>query len=630
MGMEDEEWVQARSASVRRSPLTSARSGSARIATRSGSVSPAEPPVRRLIGRALRARGRWLFDPARRWRGGRRDLVWRGPHEPQDGDWCVAEVPDDGPARLVEVLGADERPEWDDAGVLSQFRLRTAFPAAALAEAGARREPGAAERHGRMDLRDSLVFTVDPEDARDHDDALSVRLTSAGRFEVGIHIADVSHYVPTGGALDAEAAARGTSCYLPGGAIPMLPEALSSDLCSLRPERDRLALSVMAELDRDGNVFGWRFAETVVRSRHRLHYGEVQAALDGTRPLEPRLQRDVELLMRIARGLRKRRLAAGALELDVPEVKAWVDEHGVPWKIERRPHLESHELVEEFMLLANRCVGEEGARRRAGLLYRVHEAPSPARLADLDVMLGALALPRLGLAEAARHGRHAPPPDPATALQALLRVALDPPHRRLVHRLVLRSLARARYQARDLGHFGLAAREYCHFTSPIRRYPDLHNHRRVREWIRGRPDAAWDPVDLEELGARCSATEEAATQAEREATRVKGLRLLERRLGDRASGIVTGLVAQGLFVELDDVPVEGFVRVSLYLEDQFTLDRTGVRMVGRRTRRRFCLGDAVQVAIARVDVPARECDLALEVPQRRGAPGRRRRRARRD
>lgn len=305
----------------------------------------------------------------------------------------MAEVPDEGPAHLVEVLGADDRPEWDDAGVASQFRLRTRFPDGVLAEAAACREPGAAERHGRLDLREALVFSVDPEDARDHDDALSLRPAPAGRFEVGVHIADVSHYVRPGGALDAEALARGTSCYLPGGAVPMLPEALSADLCSLRPDRDRLALSVLAEVDREGNVFGWRFAETVVRSRHRLHYGEVQAALDGARPFPPELQRDVERLMGVARALRRRRLAAGALELDVPEVKAWVDERGVPWRIERRPHLESHELVEEFMLLANRCVGEEGARRRAGLLYRVHEAPSPGRLADLDVMLGALGRP---------------------------------------------------------------------------------------------------------------------------------------------------------------------------------------------------------------------------------------------
>ena len=567
-----------------------------------------------------------MFDPARRWRGGRRELVWRGDHEPLDGDWCVAEVPDEGPASLVEVLGADDRPEWDDPGIASQFRLRTRFPAQAEREAAAHSEPGARERHGRLDLRQELVFTIDPEDARDHDDALSVSPLAPGRFEVGIHIADVSHYVPAGSALDLEAEARGTSCYLPGGVVPMLPEALSSDLCSLRPDRDRLALSVFVELDRDGRLFGYRFAESVVRSRHRLHYGEVQEALEHTRAVDAPLLKALETLMQLARGLRRRRLAGGALELEVPEVKAWVDERGVPWKLERRAHLESHELIEEFMLLANRCVGEEGARRSGGLLYRVHEPPAPPKLEALDAMLGALGLPRLALGDAGHGRRGGTPADPARALQALLRASLDPPRRRLLHRLVLRSLARARYLERDLGHFGLAAHGYCHFTSPIRRYPDLHNHRRVREWIHGRPTRAWDPVALEALAERCSATEQAATDAEREATRVKGLRLLEGRLGDRGSGIVTGLVPQGLFVELDDIPVEGFVRVSLYLEDQFTLDRTGVRMVGRRTRRRFSLGDTVEVTIARVDVPARECDLALEEPRRRSTrkPGRRR------
>ena len=616
-GMEDEEWGQARNASVRRSQHTSARSGSGRTGTRSGSASPAELPARRLIGRAYVTRGRWVFDPARRWRGGRRELVWRGDHEPLDGDWCIAEVPDEGPASLVEVLGAEDRPEWDDAGVASQFRLRTRFTGRAESEALAHGEPGARERHGRLDLRGELVFTIDPEDARDHDDALSVRPSGPGRFEVGIHIADVSHYVTPGSPLDGEAEARGTSCYLPGGVVPMLPEALSGDLCSLRPERDRLAISVLAELDREGRLFGCRFAETVVRSRHRLHYAEVQQALDHPGTMEPALQQALETLQGLARALRRRRLAAGALELEVPEVKAWVDEHGVPWKIERRPHLESHELIEEFMLLANRCVGQEGARRGAGLLYRVHEPPSPAKLEVLDGMLGALGLPRLATPGPGRHVLAFS--DPARPLQALLRAPLDPPARRLLHRLVLRSLARARYLERDLGHFGLAAREYCHFTSPIRRYPDLHNHRRVREWLRGRPTDAWDPVALESLAEHCSATEQAATDAEREGTRVKGLRFIEGRLGDRGSGIVTGLVPQGFFVELDDIPVEGFVRVSLYLDDQFTLDRTGVRMVGRRTRRRFSLGDTVQVTIARVDVPARECDLALEEPRRRGA-----------
>jgi ribonuclease R len=222
-------------------------------------------------------------------------------------------------------------------------------------------------------------------------------------------------------------------------------------------------------------------------------------------------------------------------------------------------------------------------------------------------MLHALKLPRLG--DAAQ---------PARALQALLRVPLDPTHRRLLHRLVLRSLARARYFEADTGHFGLACREYSHFTSPIRRYPDLHNHRRVREWIRGTPSAAWDPGAITELAALCSANEQNATDAEREGTRVKGLRALEARLGEAASGSITGFLPRGFFVELDDLPVEGFVRVALYLDDHFTLDESGVRMMGRRTRRRFVLGDAVNVVVARVDVPARECDLALEVTRPTG------------
>jgi ribonuclease R len=248
------------------------------------------------------------------------------------------------------------------------------------------------------------------------------------------------------------------------------------------------------------------------------------------------------------------------------------------------------------------------------MLYRVHEAPVARKLSDLDAMLRALGLPRLG-------GAH----DPARALQSLLRAHLDPAHRRLLHRLVLRSLPRARYLDRDLGHFGLATVEYCHFTSPIRRYPDLHNHRRVREWVEERRSEAWDPAANEALAIACSGLEQQATDAEREAVKVKALRMVEGRLGDRASGIIAGLIPQGFWVELDEVPVEGFVRLARELDDHFVLDPAGVRLVGRRTRRRFSLGDVIEVVIARVDVPARECDLALVTgPPKRGRRARRR------
>jgi ribonuclease R len=527
-----------------------------------------------------------------------RDLRWRGEHAPEDGDWVIAELPWEGPAHLVEVLGADDRPEWDDHTVASQFRLRISFPPEAEAEAAAFREPGAHELHGREDRRGDLVLTIDPADARDHDDALAVRELPNGHFEVGIHIADVSHYVRPGSALDTEARLRGTSCYLPGGAVPMLPEALSTDLCSLRDGVDRLVLSVF---DRRGRLHGYRFGECVIRSRASLSYEQVQAALDGGAALPDGQHEAVGLLMGLARVLRERRMAAGALALESLEVKAVVDEHGNTLAMERRPHLESHELIEEFMLLANRCVGEAASLRRAGVLWRVHEPPVAGKLADLDEMLRVLGLPRIG---------H--PGEPHRALQALLAVPLDAAKKRLVHRLVLRSLTRARYGAADLGHFGLATYEYLHFTSPIRRYPDLHNHRRVREWLRRQKDGAWDPPANVALAAECSGREQDATDAEREGTKVKGLRLLAGRLGDRASGSISGLVPRGLFVELEDPPVDGFVAVGDQLDDRFELDAAGVRLVGRRTRRRFTLGDPVVVTIARVDVPARTCDLALD------------------
>lgn len=542
-----------------------------------------------------------------------RELHWRGNHAPEDGDHVIAEVQWDGPATLVEVLGADDRPQWDDHAVASQFRLRESFPTEVIEEAEAFDEPGSVEREGREDRREDIVVTIDPADARDHDDALAVRELPDGRFEVGIHIADVSHYVRPGSALDAEARLRGTSCYLPGGVVPMLPERLSANLCSLHADADRLALSVFAVIDARGALHEYRFARCVIRCRAGLSYEQVQASLDGTEPLAEPLRTPVHTLMELARELRRRRFAVGALALETQEVRAVLDEGGRTQAMVRRAHLESHELVEEFMLLANRCVGEAASVRESGVLWRVHEPPASPKLAALDDMLRVLGLPRLG------HTL-----EPHRALQALLAVSLDEGPRRLVHRLVLRSMMRARYLERDLGHFGLATREYLHFTSPIRRYPDLHNHRRVHDWLARRPDGAWDPYENGLLAAECSAREQDATDAEREGTKVKGLRLLEGRLGERASGSISGLVPRGLFVELDEPPVDGFVPVADLFDERFDLDAAGVRLVGRRTRRRFTLGDTVSVTIARVDVPARECELVLDagLPRRGRRSGR--------
>ncbi|TMQ56800.1 MAG: RNB domain-containing ribonuclease [Candidatus Eisenbacteria bacterium] len=307
------------------------RGSSAQRVSREGTRKPlANMEARRLLGRAVKTHGRWMFDPARRMRPGIVPLTWKRAHEPEDGDFVIAEITEDDRAFLIEVLGVEDRPAWDDAAVASQFRLRQRFPAAVEHEAEAFSEPGASDLNGRADMREHLVFTIDPEDARDHDDALSIRAHGHGRYAVGIHIADVSHYVAVGSSLDAEAEARGTSCYLPGGVVPMLPEKLSSDLCSLRPDRDRLALSVIADLDTQGVLHGCRFEETMIRSRHRLHYGEVQEALEGKRQLPTSLMHALEHMRALARALRRKRLGSGALDLDVPETKAWVDEQGEP------------------------------------------------------------------------------------------------------------------------------------------------------------------------------------------------------------------------------------------------------------------------------------------------------------
>jgi ribonuclease R len=300
----------------------------------------------------------------------------------------------------------------------------------------------------------------------------------------------------------------------------------------------------------------------------------------------------------------------GALDLDVPETRARVDASGRTIALERRPRLATMELIEEFMLLANLLVGEEAERRDGPFLYRVHAIPALAKVATLERMLGALGLPKLDGTRGI-----------AAALQGLLAIHLAPEKRRLLHTLVLRTLARAEYSPQDIGHFGLAVRGYCHFTSPIRRYPDLFDHRRVKSWLGVGGDAAVEDLDVERLGHDTSYTEQRAQEAERESTRVKALRLAADHLGEDHEGIVTGVVPVGLFIELEDIPVDGFLRLASWIDDDFTLDESGVRLVGRRTRRKWSLGDRVRVRLARVDIAARELELALEGPARGRKPG---------
>jgi ribonuclease R len=528
--------------------------------------------------------------------------------------------------RLLEQLGDGLDPRDDARDIALEVGLRLTFSNVVVDEARRRaNEPLAID--GRTDGRGLEAITIDPEDAADFDDALSWRLLPGGLEEVGIHIADVAWYVERGGPVDVEAEERGTSVYLPGLVLPMLPEPLSSGAASLRPEEERYTVSVLVELDREGRVRDWRLERSLIRSRRRLTYAEAEGLLAekpfggggrrGPSSIPPWLE-SLRRLGEITEVLHAGREARGGLTLDIPEYRVHLDELGRPLDLIPRHQGTSHRLVEELMLLANELVG--GWARSAGLpiLFRVHERPRWEKLLEFGLVLD-----ELGIGSA---GRNLAEPE------ELRRVVTEAEERglgTLVSTYLLRALEKARYAAEDLGHFGLGVEGYTHFTSPIRRYPDLHTHRVLIAAIaalgggsaaaRRRSDAGrlLEPVrgrfrpGIEDLGVVTTAREVAAQDAERTVVRVKGLRLLIPRLGEEMDGIVTATLPAGFFVTLDEVPVDGFVARDRLPTDRYDLGPRGYSLSGRRTGIRFALGQRVRVRIERVSVLQRELDLSI-------------------
>ncbi|MDT8340254.1 MAG: ribonuclease R [Longimicrobiales bacterium] len=549
-------------------------------------------------------------------------IPWGDEGAAREGDVVVVRIVAYGSRRhgptgeVDQVLGRFGDPGVDVLTILYGHGLTPEFPEEVEAEA--RRVAGdwrnelqaaASDRAApvREDLRDLTVFTIDPSDAKDHDDALSLRVREDGASEVGIHIADVSHFVPRGGALDREAERRATSVYLVDRVIPMLPHALSSDACSLRPDEDRLAVSVLAVLAPDGAVREHRFARTVIRSRHRLAYEDAQAVLDGARSVDGETDDVLRRLAELARALRRRREARGALDLDLPEARVVLDPDGAPTDIVRVERLEAHRLVEDFMLLANELVARSCSEVALPALYRVHEPPTQEKMTALRDLLGTfgLGLPR---------GRVSP-----ADLQGVLRQVRGRPEEQLVSTVVLRSLQRARYAPENLGHFGLALEHYAHFTSPIRRYPDLVTHRVVvRALVEGGTvPAAW-AEDLSDVAEHTSLREQAAAEAERDSVDLKKVEYMERHLGDTFDGTVSGVTAFGAFVLLDEVFVDGLLHVNALTDDYYEFREGEYALVGTRHGRRFRLGDRVRVQVARVDREERHIDFHLLEGPRRG------------
>jgi len=546
--------------------------------------------------------------------------------------WTVRHKAPEG--EVVERLGKTFEPRAELLGVYRKFELDPNFPEAVLKEVAALPDAVApAEIEGREDYRQKPVFTIDPDDAKDFDDALSIEPRAHGETRVGIHIADVSAYVRSGTALDREAQRRGNSTYLVGTVVPMLPEKLSNGLCSLVEAQDRLCKAVFLTFDRQGRIKETRFANTVIRSRKRLTYRQAYAFLftddlDRIRglPLPARhqtgstgralnslkdrelseLQSWIRTLWGIAKRLREARMAAGSLDLDMPETKIFVDEAGYADRIERIEHDESHQLIEEFMLAANEAVAHATRGSHLASLYRVHDKPDDDKLSELRDQL---AIFQIKTGDLTRRSE----------LVKLLETLRSHPQGYTLRTQVLRSLKKAVYRASPDGHYGLNKPDYTHFTSPIRRYSDLVVHRVFENLLprhsggaAGRSKAAYSAAQMESLGEHLSLTETNSQEAERESQKIKLAEFFERELLKKDKiifkAVITDVRGQGLFVELTESMTFGFVSLNAFSDDVYGVTPDGGALIGRRHKRRLTIGGKLEVVVSAVDRFKRQID----------------------
>jgi ribonuclease R len=535
--------------------------------------------------------------------------------DPEEGELVVISV-DSVDARgrhargvILERLGRVDDPGVVERVVLRQRGIPVEFPAEALAEAELLPSTISAEELARRaDRRREPAITIDGRTARDFDDAVSARGTEDGAIEVEVHIADVSHFVRPGMALDAAARERGTSVYLPGVCVPMLPERLSNDLCSLREGEDRLTWTVRFAVKKDGEISLYSARDSVIRSRRRCTYAEVAEWLEKPRAEWPGetagFADSLELLAEAAGRLGRARRDRGSLDFDLAEPELILDPEGRVVAIQPAARNRAHRLIEELMVAANRCAAKMLMEAGQPALYRVHDEPEATRVEDLKRVVADLGLQLKGDPRSL---------EPA-ALQALLEAADGRPEERLIDMLVLRTLARALYTPEPRGHYALTTDEYLHFTSPIRRYPDLVVHRMLRSLQAEGPMAAGKERDtmeaeLEKLGESCSAAERRAESAEREAVEWKTVLFLREREGEVFAGHISGVTDFGLFVRLDEISVDGMVHISELGDDYYVYDERRHRLVGERTGRVWRLGDPLEVRLARIDLDAMQLQL---------------------
>ncbi|MBI5286146.1 MAG: ribonuclease R [Deltaproteobacteria bacterium] len=508
--------------------------------------------------------------------------------------------------RLVEVLGEPDDPDVEIEVVARKYGLPYRFPTDVLKEAeNVPQEVTDRDMKGRVDLRGITTFTIDGEKARDFDDAVAVEKLKGGDVRLWVSIADVSYYVKEGSPLDKEAYERGNSVYFPDRCIPMLPEALSNRICSLNPHVDRLAFTVEMGFDKRGELKRSRFYESVIRSRERLTYTAVKGILvdegEGLRKRYSHILNNLEVMEELCLKLKAKRMEKGSIDFDLPEPEIILDIEGRPEDIIRSERSIAHQLIEEFMLAANKEVAKFITRAGIPFLYRVHEGPDEEKIDDLRGFIAGFGY-RL-------NGGLTP-----KAFQRLLKEVEGRPDERVINHILLRSMKQARYSEENQGHFGLAFDCYTHFTSPIRRYPDLVVHRLLKRALKGSFSAKakqrWEEA-LPDIADHTSARERVAMESEREVVDLKKAQFMQDKCGKVYDGFIVGVTSFGFFVELKDYFVEGLVHVSTLRDDYYTFVEREHSLVGERRGKVYRIGDAVKVKVAKVDLERRRIDMVL-------------------
>ncbi|MBE6308152.1 MAG: ribonuclease R [Bacteroidales bacterium] len=506
--------------------------------------------------------------------------------------------------KVVDILGKVGENDAEMNAILAEFGLPYTYPAA-VEQAAERLAVGITpeEIASREDFRGITTFTIDPDDAKDFDDALSIRPLSDGLWEVGVHIADVSHYVTEGSVIDKEAFKRATSIYLVDRTIPMLPERLCNFLCSLRPGEDKLAYSVIFTMNDKAEVKNFRIARTVINSNRRFCYDEVQAIIKNG---EGEFYAEIERLNTLAQTMRTKRFAAGAIDFQQAEVHFHLDESGKPVSVYFSESNESHQLIEEFMLLANRTVAEKIGRKAPGntpktFVYRIHDQPDPEKLAMLSKFVS-----KLGYKMRSGSGRTTS----ATAMNNLLKDVHGTKEQNVIEQISLRTMQKARYSTENIGHYGLAFRYYTHFTSPIRRYPDLLVHRLLTRYLLQGARSVSLPK-YEDFCDHCSAQEQVAANAERASIKYKQVEFMSERIGEEYDAVISGVTEWGIYAEINENKCEGMIPLRTLQGDYYEFDDANYCLVGRRTHRRYTIGDAVRIRIVRANLERKQLDFEL-------------------